>query len=121
MPRSDESNKRLFVSLQIIPGGIMSEEISMNEAVRRAISTVKELLANDQIRNVALEEIEKESSASRDWLITVGYDTPRAVQKRLSPMSALLLNGPEPETERKYKIMRINPDGQFVSMKIRNA
>ncbi len=36
-------------------------------------------------------------------------------------MSALLLNGPEPETERKYKIMRINSGGQFVSMKIRDA
>jgi len=97
----------------------MSEAISMNEAVQRAISTVKELLANDQIRNVALEEIEKERVESRDWLITVGYDTPKAVQKRLSPMSALLLH--EPETERKYKIMRINSDGQFVSMKIRNV
>jgi hypothetical protein len=99
----------------------MSEEISMNEAVRQAISTVKELLANDQIRNVALEEIEKERGESRDWLITVGYDTPKAVQKRQTAMPSLFLHEAPPETERKYKIMRINRDGQFVSMKIREA
>jgi hypothetical protein len=101
-------------------GGIMSEEISMNDAVRRAISTLKELLAKDRICNVALEEIEKETGTSGDWLITVGYDTAKEPPKRQIAMPSLFYEAP-PETERKYKIMRLKPDGELVSMKIRVA
>jgi len=99
----------------------MSEDISMSEAVQKAISTVKELLANDQLRNVALEEIEKDKPVSGDWLITVGYDIPKAVQKRQTAIPAMFIHESPLETERKNKIMRINRHGEFVSMKIREA
>ena len=95
----------------------MDEYLNANEAVGRAFMTIRELIPEDQLPNLALEEVEFDDK-NEEWRITVGYDSPRVI-KKTSPASSLFGTTTE-ETERNYKILRIDGHtGDFISMKIR--
>lgn len=93
--------------------------IDVKQAVKKAFSTVEELMPEDQLHNLALEEVVFDDKR-KQWCITLGYDSPRVIKKTSPP--DLLFGTMTEETERKYKIFRISArTGAFVSMKIREV
>lgn len=91
--------------------------INVKQAVEKAFSAVKELMPQDQLGNLALEEVVFDDKR-KQWCITLGYDSPRVIKKTPLPLS--ILGTMTEETERKYKILRIDAHtGELVSMKIR--
>ncbi len=79
-------------------------------AVEKAKAFVIELFANEQIRNLGLEEVEFDES-EHAWLITLGFTRPWDQANFASKLGML-----EPRT---YKIIRISEDGTVVSVKNR--
>lgn len=81
------------------------------EAVKIAYKYFRDAFINENIHNLALEEIEMSDDGF--WLITLGFDP----EKKRTPMDIL----PRYDTERKYKVLKINNDtGKVSSLKIRN-
>lgn len=84
-------------------------------AIESAIAAIKEIYKDENISDVEVEEIERDTGRSgleeRDWLITVGFNwqKPRAVL------------GGFAIPQRTLKVVKIDPDtGEFKGMKIRN-
>ena len=73
-----------------------------------------------QLINVALEEIEY-SDTDSSWNITIGFDTTKVIKRSGAQLGLLGLQPPTTEeTERKYKLLKIDDrTGNFISMKIR--
>ncbi|PHN61968.1 hypothetical protein [Pseudomonas viridiflava] len=86
--------------------------ISIRDASRCAIEAVEELFDDQSISNVRFEEVER---MGVDWLITVGFD--RQVENPNYNFGGIV--GLQPRTERKYKVAKINHEGDLVSIKDR--
>lgn len=87
--------------------------VSIREASRIAVDVVEELFNDQSISNVMFEEVEKDDAGH--WLITVGFD--RKVENRSSVLGGAV--GRIAKTERKYKVAKINSDGDLISLRDR--
>jgi hypothetical protein len=87
--------------------------VSVKSAVKAAISYVKDLYADSNLRDLMLEEVEFSEGANQ-WLVTVGFSLPETKE---DAMLVIPINRP---LSRRYKVIKINAEtGEPVSMKIR--
>ena len=87
--------------------------VSVKEASRIAIEVVEDLFEDQSISNVLFEEVEKDPVGN--WLITVGFD--RKLENRFPLLGGSI--GNVPRTERKYKVAKINGEGDLESLRDR--
>jgi len=95
--------------------------IEVKEAVQKAFEHARLLLEDEVFSrgNVALEEVDTDS-ATGNWLVTIGYDSPSQVRKETYQFH--IKTGEEYRTERVYKIFCISAqDGSLINMKIRDV
>ncbi len=70
--------------------------------------------------NLMLEEIE-ESEDREQWLITLGFDTPRVLRKNPTGLGSILAGHSVEQPERVFKRFAIDQKtGRVLSMKIRS-
>jgi len=94
-----------------------THSIPIKTAVSNAMQFIRELYAEDQIKDILLEEVEFSEPADQ-WLITIGFTKYKIQEYSLPAVTDLIL--PERETVRKYKIVHIDAQsGKPISMKIR--
>ncbi len=94
-----------------------THSVPVKTAVSNAMQFIRELYADEQIKDVLLEEVEFSEPADQ-WLITIGFMRNKIKDKSSSSIADLIL--PERETIRKYKIVHIDAQsGEPISMKIR--
>jgi hypothetical protein len=94
--------------------------IEVKEAVKKAFEHAKSLLGDEVFSrgNVALEEVDTDS-ATGNWLVTIGYDSPNRVRKVTYQFH--MKSDEEHRTERVYKVFCISAqDGSLINMKIRD-
>jgi hypothetical protein len=80
--------------------------MNVKEAVEKAKEALSNLLDDEEISDTRLEEVDKDVAASQ-WYVTLSY-----LPKELDPLDS-------PYKQRRYKVIKINDSGTFVSMKIR--
>lgn len=97
--------------------------ITVKEAVAKAVEAIKEFYAGENIYDILLEEVEKDSSESA-WLITLSFqaavkDGP--VRGKLAELTSPdILGLKSKQYLRKYKIFTVDAaTGNVKSMKIR--
>jgi hypothetical protein len=94
-----------------------THSIPIKTAVSNAMQFIRELYAEDQIKDILLEEVEFSEPADQ-WLITIGFTKYKIQEYSLPAVTDLIL--PERETVRKYKTVHIDAQsGKPISMKIR--
>jgi hypothetical protein len=87
--------------------------MDVKEAIASAKAYVRDLYTGEPIRDLGLEEVERDGS---NWLITLGFV--RDDRPRLSQFSAALA---EIANRRVYKIVHVNDEtGDVTSMKNRD-
>ena len=92
-------------------------KITVGQAVQLAKEQAKALFQEQELKNLALEEVELDESGNQ-WLVTLGYDSPHLLRRKSGPS---LFPTTEEERKREYKVFRIGTDsGEFISMKMRN-
>jgi hypothetical protein len=95
-----------------------THSIPIKTVVSNAMQFIRELYAENQIKDILLEEVEFSEPADQ-WLITIGF-TKYKIQENSSSSIIADLILPEKETIRKYKIVHIDAQfGKPISMKIR--
>ncbi|MGP5076184.1 hypothetical protein [Psychrobacter celer] len=100
--------------------------IKVTEAVKLARQFAADLFAGEDIKNLGLEEVVFDDD-SREWRITLGYDSHRVKTTETAPnpysaVSAIIPSNIEKETLREYKTFRIGADdGSFKGMLIRDV
>jgi hypothetical protein len=87
--------------------------VSIRDASLTAVSAVEELFEGQSLSNVLFEEVDKD--ATGNWLITVGFD--RRVDRPGMRLGQAIADARA--TERKYKVVKIDPDGELLSVKDR--
>jgi len=84
--------------------------IEVKEAVARALEFLGDIYANEKLKDVRLEEVERDDRAPY-WFVTLSYlkeSTPSNVAAAISGSSG-----------REYKVIKLNSEnGEVVSMKI---
>lgn len=91
--------------------------INIKEAVKSAQDQALQLFEAG-LENLALEEVEFDET-SNAWLVTLGYDSPHKMIRKINGPS--LFPTIEEEVRREYKIFRIDSnDGHLISMSIRS-
>jgi len=91
--------------------------ISVKEAVTKAFEYAHDFYKPQEIPELMLEEVELDEE-KKNWLVTLGYKSPRVIQKQTSGLGAFPATT-EKESIREYKIFRIDAlDGHFISLKI---
>ncbi len=84
--------------------------LDVKQATKQAYSHLIAILGRKAVFKARLEEVEMEDDPNTDesnWLITFSY----------LPEDENFIA----EEEREYKIIKMNPEGEFVSMKIREV
>lgn len=95
------------------------KRIDLKEAVEIAYSYFRQIYSSQEATNLLLEEVE-EAPDGGYWLITLGFDTERAV--RPPSLVPLILSLPRHEMARVYKTFRVDSTtGRVVSMKMRQV
>lgn len=100
--------------------------IEVTQAVRLARQYANDFYQDEGIKNLGLEEVVFDDD-SKEWRITLGYDSYRVKTTETAPnhYSALSMLTPtniEKETLREYKTFRIGAeDGVFKGMLIRDV
>ena len=96
------------------------QPIDVKRAVRTAMAYVNDLFEQENVADIALEEVEH--GADGDWYITIGLTRPVSVSRNLpsSSLASVMQEMRNPRVEREYKIIHVNKAGEPVSMKIRN-
>lgn len=90
----------------------MESAIELQEAIKIATKTLREIYKGKKFHNLLLEEVELNG---RDWLITLGFD--ESAKSKDGSLASIVAN-----PERKYKQFRINAkSGNVKSMKIRTV
>ncbi len=82
--------------------------MDVKEAVKNAFESVRSLYEGQDIRDLLLEEVEKDGTA---WRITVSFSRPDVSNPMRGVFAAEYL--------REYKVIELNQLGQLTSMKIR--
>jgi len=91
-------------------GVLRMNELDVKTAVATAVTYLKDLYSDEQLKNLRLEEVWL-SDDEKYWYITIGYDSPTSVRDPLA-----ILRPPE----REYKVLKVRvEDGRVVEMKIR--
>lgn len=91
------------------------------EAIRKALTEVAEVYADEHISELGLEEVEYDD-VTGGWAITVGFSRPWDYPPK-SPLDAVqggLKPKPRP-LRRTYKVVRLDPNGAFKSLKNRDV
>ena len=92
--------------------------ITVQEAVKAATSTIRELYPDQKIDDIALEEVEL-GAPQLYWLITMGFTV--TVDRPTTGTLGDYLSGWR-QVERKYKVFKVNAEtGKVESMKIRKT
>ena len=90
--------------------------MDVREVVRTAKLYVSEMLADEQVSNVGLEEIDHDTE-SNNWLVTIGFSRPwNSVRDSVS-----ILTG-DSAVKRVYRVVTVNDStGRVLSMKKRES
>ncbi len=101
------------------------QAISVQDAVKNAKKSLKELYADDPLQDLALEEVEFVQLSERPvWLVTLGFHRPKsvsAVQPSGGMHNFLPVRAVQIEN-RVYKIVSIDANtGDFVKMDMRQV
>lgn len=96
---------------------VASNSLSLKEAVLAAKAFFLDLkdsglLGGPGIRDVVLEEVDQ--TPDGDWLITLGYRQPSAMDDITGGLAAL-----RPQRSEFFKRFRVNQDGHVVAMNLR--
>ena len=84
--------------------------LDVKGAVATALTYLKDLYSDEQLKNIRLEEVWL-SDDEKYWYITIGYDSPISAR---DPLAALR------QPEREYKVFKVRvEDGRVIEMKIR--
>jgi hypothetical protein len=84
--------------------------VDAKAAAATAVTALQELYADEQLKNIRLEEIWL-SDDEKYWYITVGYDSPFSAR---DPLAALR------QPAREYKLFKVRvEDGRVMEMKVR--
>jgi len=95
--------------------------ISVKEAVTKAFEYAHDFYKPQEIPQLMLEEVELDEE-KKNWLVTLGYKSPRVIQRQTSGLAGVFQPTTEKESVREYKTFRIDgEDGQFISLKIREV
>ncbi len=100
--------------------------IEVTQAVRLARQYANDFYQDENIKNLGLEEVVFDDD-SKEWRITLGYDSYRVKTTETGPIpysliSSLAPKNVEKETLREYKTFRIGAeDGAFKGMLIRDV
>ncbi|HGM5002518.1 TPA: hypothetical protein ACKPZR_003472 [Serratia marcescens] len=89
--------------------------MEVKDAVKTAISYVKDLYADENITNVGLEEVVQDGPGPA-WVVTVGFSRPWDFPTQ---SFATTLQGRNPT--RQYKAVKIDGNGKVVAVKIRET
>jgi hypothetical protein len=95
-------------------------EIDIKEAVRRAKEFAAALFEPERISKLGLEAVER-SEDGRYWLVTLGFTRPHLSPRKSRPLSPLddILRKPEPQSEREYKVFRVDlQSGEVVGVRL---
>lgn len=87
--------------------------MTIKQAAQLAVDAVQQLFDSQSIYNVMFEEVDKD--AAGNWLITVGFD--RKIEKRSIGLGSTVLQNNQ--IERKYKVAKVDGNGEVVSVKDR--
>ncbi len=87
------------------------------DAIAAAKSYVSTILADENVMNLGLEEIEHDPAQER-WLVTLGFSRPWNTPKTRA-QEVLETLGTVSGLKRSYKIITLANDGTFLSMKSR--
>jgi hypothetical protein len=99
-------------------------QITVKEAVAKAKAHLLELYADDAPQVLALEEIEKvESGTKQLWAVTLGFHRRRDVSVSRDPSAVSFFQPPTSKVEhRVYKTVMIDANtGDFVKMDMRQV
>ena len=89
--------------------------MDVKQAVQKAKAYVLDLLADEQVMNLGLEEVEFDEADSA-WSVTVGFSRPWNTTK-----NAFATLAGEPSAKRAYRVVRIRDnDGEVLSFKRRD-
>lgn len=95
-------------------GSATKYAIELQEAVKIATKTLREIYKGKRFHNLLLEEVELIGNG-REWLITLGFDV--SAKPKNGSLASIVAN-----PERKYKQFCINAkSGNVKSMKIRTV
>jgi len=84
--------------------------LDVKAAAATAVTYLKDLYSDEQLKNIRLEEVWL-SDDEKYWYITIGYDTPTSAR---DPLAALR------QPEREYKLFKVRvEDGRVMEMKMR--
>lgn len=88
--------------------------MDVKQAIAVAKKYVQDIMADEQLSNIGLEEVEFDENLS-EWHITIGFSRPW--NKPLTAAQKMLGLQPEPLLKRSYKIVTVSSHGDVVSMK----
>lgn len=87
--------------------------VSIRDASLTAVSAIEALFDGQGIANVLFEEVDNDDAGN--WLITVGFD--RRIERPTIRLGEALAG--RYTTERKYKVVKIDTEGELKSVKDR--
>ena len=89
--------------------------MDVKEAVKRAKAFISDLFADEDIRDLGLEEVEYDE-ASREWRVTIGFTRPwdRVENPRLAAMRPRSM-------DREFKVVIISALGTSPTIRNRSA
>lgn len=91
-------------------------QVNVKSAVKAAIDYVKDLYADNDLRDLMLEEVEFSESTDQ-WLVTVGFSLPETKEETTS---LIMPSKTSRALSRRYKVVNIDAEtGKPISMKIR--
>ncbi|MCI5157714.1 MAG: hypothetical protein D3906_04600 [Candidatus Electrothrix sp. AUS1_2] len=97
--------------------------MNVKEAVKLAKEHIIDLFAEEDIRDLGLEEVEFDEEA-KEWFITLGFSRPWNEPESLNSMArAVAQFRSDPLRQRSYKVVRISDDSlhRIISVKNREA
>jgi len=91
--------------------------LDAREAIRKALIEAAEVYADEHISELGLEEVEYDD-VTGEWAITVGFTRPwdYPAKSPLDVVQGSLKPKPRP-LKRTYKVVRLDRDGGFKSLK----
>ena len=94
---------------------MLDPKMGVKEAVSRAKHYVADLFEGENLTNLGLEEVERDTNAGV-WRVTVGFSKPWNTAR-----NAFTAISGEPIAKRAYRVVTINNDGEVTSVKRRNT
>lgn len=89
--------------------------MDVKDAVKKAVSYIKELYEDEGAKNFGLEEVVKDRYTG-EWTVTVGFSRPWDFPQQ---SFATAIQGRNPN--RQYKVVTLSDAGEVLSVKIRET